>query len=194
MKKTTYILIGTLAVAAVFSFLLPAIVFTAKKGESVTLARVGKMIEQSCSPFSAIVMGEGQYDGLTMEDPSENLCVAIIESDDVTAPKISFDKSWKENVALKTENNTLYVDVNMEAIVAKSEGNGNNVGPQVVVPSNNTCVATITMPRGMLKSVEPHVMTAFLRDFRDADLRVAYAWRGFKAINCTFRTLDITDN
>lgn len=194
MKKTTYILIGTLAVGAILSFLLPAIVFTAKKGETLTLARVGKMVDKSTTSFTAIVLGDNQYFGFTTEDPSDNLNVAIIESDEVSVPKISVDKSWDGNIDLRTEDNTLYVDVTMNALVDGSKAKGNTVNPRIVVQKNNLCVATITMPRGMLKSIEPHVMTAFLRDFRDADLRMAYAWNGFKAINCTFRTLDVEDN
>lgn len=194
MKKTTYILFASLVAAAIAAFFMPVILFRAEKGESVTLARSGKTSVTSVASFNTLVI---KTDCDFTVEPSNNyevnsLCVVIVESDFVNSPRIEMDSSWKGNVTMQNEDGVLLLSLDMEKAMKSCLDKNSDVTPYVTIAADNNWVATLTVPRGMLKEMESGAVDLKLKDFSKADLSInGLCGFAIEGTNCTFSSLKI---
>ncbi len=191
MKKTTYILIGSLVAAAVLSFFLPVIFFSSRKAECVTLSRTGKNKEILPAHFASINVNQSDYSFMETQGDHSTLSLTVVESNNVDRPRITVDSSWYGNVEFNTLEGELNVSVTMDAALEALRSRAGGVAGRVVIAEDNVNVATITVPRGSLKQLQSSDMSMLLKDFVNADLHIVSSWGGIQAINSSFTTLNI---
>lgn len=186
MKKTTYMLLGTVALTAVASFFIPLVFFekntASGDNEALTLAHAGKTATINPEPFKAITIDFNVLEGPYIDTGEEDLYVEITESESAESPVITIDESWNKNITATVEDNTLYLDMHMNGCT----GEGRRT---VKVPADNLRFAAITVPPGTLRNIRNCYGNTVLRDFQAAQLSLATGNYTFQAHYSSFTSL-----
>ena len=187
MKKTTYILFGTLITVFVLSFFLPAMIFKKNAFKEILLEKSGNIATVTTAPFSGIYINDELYNNCKTLTPYESLAITVIESDSITSPVIEMDENWKPNLSFKVEDDMLHVEMTMKGLI---DSNPTCI-TYVTVDSGNENLAVIKVPRGSLQYLLPSNMKVCLKDFSEAELHINSVWEGLRFVNCSFQTLDV---
>lgn len=190
MKKTTYILASAITLLLIFCFFLPVIFFKAnvsitettiflkhtpgEAGKEIVLPGFSKLVELGGESYTVSICDSlGQ-----LVKPS----ITIEESDSVNSPVLRVNPMWNNLVEADTVPQVGLIRINAQL--------PENTYAHVIVPDNETEIAVLTMPRGMLKEIIESNIELKLADFKDADLSL-YRNRKVTAENCTFRNLKV---
>lgn len=179
MKKTTYILIATIVLLAVFSFFCPIIFLKQNEGKTnkIVLATQHKTTTIKQPRFSGIEVSYTYGNSDTK--------IEIVESDTIPEPTITMDKSWDGNIDYSIKDGTLYISTTMQRIFSKDNH------AYIVIPDDNATIATIIVPKGMLKAVTGQSASVILRNFKESELTLTDNWENVTMTDCSFKTLSI---
>lgn len=190
MKKTTYILASAITLLLIFCFLLPVILF--KTNESITETTIFLKHSPGEAGKEIVLPGFSKLVDLGSESYSVSICdslgqlikpsITIEESDSVSSPVLRVNPIWNNLVEADTVPQVGLIRIN--AHLPK------NTYAHVIVPENETEIAVLTMPRGMLKEIIESNILVKLSDFKDADLSL-YRNQRVTAENCTFSNLNV---
>ncbi len=140
MKKTTYILIGVIALTAVAAFLVPPMLF---KPSSTVFLGGGMCPAKTTNSFSSLSISYEKHPRL------RNLpSIEITETDSATAPTITLSEALDENARIDTAGNTLAIIIDLH-----TSASGDMAGHNVAWETCSLPVAALTVPRGMLKNI-----------------------------------------
>lgn len=191
MKKTTYILIIFFSVLFVFAFLSPLIFMTERSDdpnggtyniEYFDMVPKGNPQQYVMTPFHTIAEVDIDMNTNVSLDSNFPLTLNVVESDSVTSPKIDLDACWNGNVKPIVENDTLYFTIDMKALVPKAIENYGIV----MAPLESKEMATVTVPRGMLKQILANTNFLNLEDFKGAELFISSQGTYINAVNSNF--------
>lgn len=196
MKKTTYIIIATILVAAVASFFLSPVVFRKTGNDSPdtrkTLTGTGKTTTVRTEPFTAISIC-CSYNSYMMETEAP-LSVRIVESAGTQQPSVTFDTAWEGNMTCSVSEDTLNIDLTMARTADLPEDEDSFMGPSIAVSPDIANAATVTVPKGTLRQISSDQFKIILKDFDNASITLNPCYNGFQAEGCSFAELVIGDD
>lgn len=191
MKKTTYILIGALCAVVLFSFFIPAMMFSGNgskesiKDSMVTLKPTGitRVLEIKDSEFSELALSPYEYDTFDFDDNSSELYFDIEQNDSIDTTQIIVDSSWEPLIETVVEDGTLSINFK----------NINRDGREVTyfVPANNQHVATIILPKGKVDCIRQEInMISSIKNFDNDVLKISRIDE-IKFISCRIDSLSV---
>lgn len=174
MKKTTYILIGALCAVVLFSFFLPAIMFSGKESRegieelTVTLNPTGitRVIEIEDSDFSELALRQYENGTFDFADSSSDLSFDIEQNDSIEKPRLIIDSSWEPLIETIVKDNILSIGF--------KDTFRDGRGVTYLIPENNMHVATLILPKGKVDCIQQQFnMISSIRNFDNNVLRIS---------------------
>lgn len=189
MKRTTYIIICTIAVVLVFSFFLPAMIRQQKDVRSLTLSATGREVSRELPAFHTIRFakfkaGEGQPEGF-----QPVVDVVVMESDTLIRPVVMMDSVWEANAELNVRNEVLTLTPTFRQLTESAGKPSGHLMVQFDISPESHTMARILVPKGMLRNILAEDCMVTLSGFRDASLHVLTTGNNLRILDSSFRNL-----
>lgn len=153
MKKSTYILIGTLAFMVLAAFFAPVIFF--RNADALRTLDNTALAPRTLDSFSSLNISFEKFP-IVNGRPR----VVVTESDSATAPVMVISKALEANAHIANVGDALLINIDLH-----TDAPGDTDPESVSWDTAGEPIATITVPAGMLKRISSEAVTVCLDGF-----------------------------
>lgn len=187
MKKSTYLILGTLVAVGLFSFFFRIIFFTSVESNSQIYweePEPPKVISaDSIPPFHTINIYSDVWFECMNDTTIPNPKLVVNESGTDSVPQIYFNTNCADLLTGSISDSTLYISLK------ENDYWRDNV---ISIPKATTqSTIEITVPKGTLKAIDSGGFPIELVDFTHSSLRIYDPINGLFFLNSTFEDLEI---